>query len=184
VTPVTPVRVTYVNFSDGGHFDNLGLYEMVLRRCKFIVIVDAGRDPAYVFADLGNAIRKVRVDLGIPIEIRVAPPKKSKGPVNHCAFGTIRYSAVDGPVNDGALIYIKPVVSGDEPPDVLNYKAAHKEFPHEPGKSLSEPQLESYRSLGLHSIESVCGSSWEEKGIPLFFAQVKGELATQSETDC
>src|SRR5262249_14409139 len=30
----------YVYLSDGGHFDNLGLYEMVLRRCHLIVVSD------------------------------------------------------------------------------------------------------------------------------------------------
>lgn len=32
----------YVYLSDGGHFENLGLYEMVRRRCRFIVVIDAG----------------------------------------------------------------------------------------------------------------------------------------------
>lgn len=70
---------------------------MVLRRCKLILVVDAGQDFKYVFEDVGNAIRKIRIDLGIPIDIRVVSPKKSEGTVNHCAFGTIKYSAVDGP---------------------------------------------------------------------------------------
>ena len=36
----------YVYLSDGGHFENLGIYEMVRRRCRLIVVSDAGRDPA------------------------------------------------------------------------------------------------------------------------------------------
>ena len=60
----------YVYLSDGGHFENLGLYEMVLRRCHYIVVSDAGQDPACSFADLGGAVRKIRIDLGIPIEFR------------------------------------------------------------------------------------------------------------------
>jgi len=63
-TDVSP----YVYLSDGGHFENLALYEMVLRRCRFIVVSDAGADPSGTFDDLGNAVRKIRVDLGIPIE--------------------------------------------------------------------------------------------------------------------
>jgi hypothetical protein len=168
----------YVNLSDGGHFENLGLYEMVLRRCKFILLVDAGQDFDYVFEDLGNAVRKIRIDLGIPIDIKVVSPKKSVGTINHCAFGTIQYSAIDGPETDGALIYVKPVVSGDEPPDVSNYAAAHPEFPHEPTTDqwFSESQLESYRLLGLHAVDSICGPTWEPKSWPLFFAQVKEDL--------
>jgi hypothetical protein len=57
----------YVYLSDGGHFENLGLYEMVRRRCRFIVVVDAGCDPDFAFGDLGNAVRKIYIDLGIRI---------------------------------------------------------------------------------------------------------------------
>lgn len=60
----------YVYLSDGGHFENLGLYEMVLRRCHYIVVSDAGQDPLCSFADLGESIRKIRIDLGIPIEFK------------------------------------------------------------------------------------------------------------------
>ena len=152
----------YVNLSDGGHFDNLGLYEMVLRRCRFILAVDAGQDFNYVFEDLGNAIRKIRIDLGIPIDIKVVSPRKAEGAIPRCAFGTIGYSAVDGTTSDGSLIYIKPTIFGDEPPDVTNYAAAHPEFPHEATTDqwFSESQLESYRLLGLHAIASICGEDW------------------------
>ncbi|HEY1583778.1 MAG TPA: patatin-like phospholipase family protein [Chthoniobacterales bacterium] len=169
----------YVNLSDGGHFDNLGLYEMVLRRSKLVMAIDAGQDFDYVFEDLGNAIRKIRIDLGIPIEIKVISPKQSGGTINHCAYGTIRYSVVDDSKPDGALIYIKPVVSGDEPPDVANYAAAHPEFPHEPTTDqwFSESQLESYRLLGLHAIEAIGGERWEEKTLPEFFREVKQDLS-------
>ena len=34
----------YVNLSDGGHIDNLGLYELFRRRCKYIVCCDAEQD--------------------------------------------------------------------------------------------------------------------------------------------
>jgi hypothetical protein len=175
----TTDRSKYVNLSDGGHFENLGLYEMVLRRCKLILVVDAAQDFEYVFADLGNAIRRIRIDLGIPIDIRVVSPKKSEGTVNHCAFGTIKYSEMDGPGTDGSLIYVKPLVSGDEPPDVSNYTAAHPEFPHETTTDqwFSESQFESYRLLGQHAVEAICGKDWKPKALPLFFKQVERDLA-------
>jgi len=58
----------YVYLSDGGHFENLGLYEMIRRRCRCIVISDAGCDPNYGFEDLGNAVRKIAIDLGVSIK--------------------------------------------------------------------------------------------------------------------
>jgi hypothetical protein len=57
----------YVYLSDGGHFEDLGLYEMVRRRCRFIVVIDAGQDAKFAFEDLGNAVRKIYIDLGIRI---------------------------------------------------------------------------------------------------------------------
>jgi hypothetical protein len=60
----------WVYLSDGGHFENLGLYEMVLRRCHSIIVSDAGCDPRFSFEDLGNAVRKIRTDLGVPIELK------------------------------------------------------------------------------------------------------------------
>ena len=64
---LTTDEAPYVYLSDGGHFENLGLYEMVRRRCRFVVAVDAGCDPHFTFADLGNAVRKIFIDLGIRI---------------------------------------------------------------------------------------------------------------------
>src|SRR5581483_4686958 len=79
---LTTAKNPYINLSDGGHFDNLGLYEIVLRRCRNIVVCDAGQDPTFSFEDLGNAIRKIRIDFGIPIEFKHAIrvlPRDAKG---------------------------------------------------------------------------------------------------------
>jgi len=35
---------------------------MVLRRCHYIVVSDAGEDPECSFADLGDAVHKIRID--------------------------------------------------------------------------------------------------------------------------
>jgi hypothetical protein len=61
---------SYVYLSDGGHFDNLGIYEMVRRRCRYIIVSDAGCDPDFSFEDLGNAVRKISLDLGVTITFR------------------------------------------------------------------------------------------------------------------
>jgi hypothetical protein len=108
----------YVYLSDGGHFENLGLYEMILRRCHFIVVSDGGQDPEFTFEDLGNALSKIRVDLGVPVRFerilmrpRPAQPEiydvrseKQKGTDDqekeitqpYCAIARICYSCVDG----------------------------------------------------------------------------------------
>jgi hypothetical protein len=65
---LTSEKEPWVYLSDGGHFENLGMYEMVRRRCRLIVVSDAGCDPDYLFDDLGNALRKLWIDLGVRID--------------------------------------------------------------------------------------------------------------------
>lgn len=161
---LTDDKNPYVYLTDGGHFENLGLYEMVLRRCHVIVVSDAAADGDYRFGDLGNAIRKVRIDLGIPIEFTAMPifrdvPEGKKA--MYWAVGKIRYGCIDGAgVKDGLLLYIKPAVYEKEPRDVLEYKKSHPEFPHQTtaDQFFDEPQFESYRILGSHIADQICGS--------------------------
>jgi hypothetical protein len=155
----------WIYLSDGGHFENLGLYEMVLRRCHLIVVSDAGADPNYTYEDLANAVRKIRIDLGIPIEFESpSMPMSPKGEptkrfgAHHCAIGRIRYEAVDSGAETGTIIYIKASLNGNEPADVKQYAAVDKSFPHQSTSDqfFDESQFESYRRLGLHIIEEIC----------------------------
>lgn len=138
----------YVHLSDGGHFENLGLYELVRRRCRFILSVDAAADPARGFADLGNAVQKCRVDFGVDIHIDVSAlrPRADGRSLRSCAVGSIDYP--DG--SRGMLLYVKPTLTGEEPTDILHYASAHPSFPHEPtlDQYFDEAQFESYRRLG------------------------------------
>lgn len=149
----------WVNLSDGGHFENLGLYEMVLRRCRTIVVVDGSADPCFAFDDLGNAIRKIRVDMGIPIEFenRFSIAKEVTPGSKHCSLARIRYTALDPEGIDGTLLYIKSCLTGNEPRDVLNYAALNPAFPHQStgDQWFDESQFESYRRLGYHVVEEI-----------------------------
>ena len=148
----------YVLLSDGGHFENLGLYEMVRRRCRYIVLSDAGCDGGYTFGDLANAIRKIRIDFGVEIDF---PAGLHIGPSETARFavGAIRYSAIDPELDNGVLVYLKPTVTGDEPVDVANYARTHATFPHESTAEqwFDEAQFESYRMLGLQTVNTLCG---------------------------
>ena len=155
----------YVYLSDGGHFENLGLYEMVLRRCRFILVLDAGCDAEFSYDDLGNAVRKIRIDHGIPIEFDEGLMRPLREKKKRCAMARIRYSAVDGRErkDDGWLVYIKPICMGNEPPDVESYHRSQPAFPHQSTSNqwFDESQTESYRMLGLTTIEEICGH-WKD----------------------
>ncbi len=159
---LTSNQTPYVYLSDGGHFENLGLFEMVLRRCRCIVVIDSECDPGLDLAGLGNALRKIRIDLGIDIAFDAPAMQALRARKQRCAVASIGYSSVDADAADGQLIYIKPMLCGNEPPDVENYGSTHPEFPHEgTGKQwFDESQTESYRMLGLQTIDELCGN-WQ-----------------------
>lgn len=153
----------YVNLTDGGHFENLGIYELIRRQCKLIVVADAGADDiqGFKFEDLGNAINKCRVDFGVKIEmfgLEEISPKLSKSRV---AWGRITYADE----SHGALIYLKPVLCGNEPVDVFHYAAVHKDFPHQStgDQWFEESQFESYRELGLITAQKILKKLGAEK---------------------
>jgi hypothetical protein len=149
----------YVYLSDGGHFENLGLYEMVRRRCRFILISDAGEDPRSYFEDLGNAVRKIWIDLGVQIEfdaLRIEGRATPARPGLDCAIGRIRYP--DAGARRGLLVYLKPGFHGQESPDIRSYANLHPEFPHEStaGQWFTESQMEAYRALGAATMDLIC----------------------------
>lgn len=138
-----------VYLSDGGHFENLGLYEVLRRRCTLILAIDAGCDPKCTFEDLGNAARKAAIDLNVELDFgdigitgRGAP---EPGHVAH-AVARIKYP---GKLT-GTLIYLKPSLLAVMPIDVRAYGASSACFPHETtgDQWFGEAQFESYRSLG------------------------------------
>lgn len=157
----TNSKSKYLYLSDGGHFENLGLYEMVRRRCGIIVVSDGGSDAEYHFEDLGNAIRKIRIDFGIRItfsgKLTIFPrsddDKKNQDGV-YVAIGDIHYEEVDDGAKPGKLIYLKPAFYGREPIDIYNYAKTSLTFPHEStgDQFFSESQFESYRALGEYVI--------------------------------
>ena len=157
----------FVYVSDGGHFENLGIYELVRRRCRYIIACDAGCDQGYTFEDLGNAIRKCQIDLGIEIEIdpgAIVPDPVTGHSLFHCAVGTIHYERLDPVATPGYLLYIKASLTGNEPTDVKQYKAANAAFPHEStgDQWYRESQFESYRKLGYHVAMQVLAQARED----------------------
>lgn len=182
---MTDRQKRYVYLTDGGHFENLGLYELVQRRCRLIVVSDAGSDPGFEFEDLGNAIRKIRIDLGVEIEMdridmhpRAGANENGEEPIEpgrYFTTGLIRYPEPKDPKKpagdnnrlEGWLIYIKPGLYGSEPRDVLNYAATHPDFPHESTADqwFDESQYESYRRLGRYVGKKLFGDLTENATI-------------------
>jgi hypothetical protein len=154
-----------VFLSDGGHIENLGVYELLKRGCELIVVVDAEADPSMSFGSLIKLERYARIDLGVRIELpweKIAATTKAvsdglaegnpvchEGP--HCAVGCIVYENGD----QGIIVYFKSSLTGDEKDYVLDYKKRYPTFPHETTSDqfFSEEQFEVYRALGFHMVD-------------------------------
>jgi len=146
----------YIYLSDGGHFENLGLYELLRLRLPFIISIDGECDPQYKFDSLAGVLRKARSDFGHEITIdtsSIEPSSPGAWSNSHAVVGRIHYS--DG--SEGFLLYLKLSLSGDEPQDVLTYRKTFADFPHQStgDQFFNESQFESYRRLGLHVSDKV-----------------------------
>ncbi len=165
------VEQKFVNLSDGGHIENLGVYELLRRQCRLIIVGDGERDSHLTFNGLSEVIRLARIDFGFNIQMDGLDEIRSGD--QQYAIGTIRYSET----RTGKLIYIKSNLGGDhnlrstlEPefyrssanrddndlfddnPYVAHYQSVHKDFPHEStaDQFFDESQFESYRALGYN----------------------------------
>jgi hypothetical protein len=147
----------FVYLTDGGHFDNMGLYELVRRRCYEIVICDAEEDTGPVFEGLGMAIRKCRIDFGAEIDLdlsKLATDATTGISKVHWITGTIRYPET-GDAKPGTILYIKSSITGNEAADVYNYRRQHTTFPQDSTMDqwFTESQFESYRRLGQQVVD-------------------------------
>lgn len=149
----------HVYLEDGGLFDNLGLYEAVRRRCRYVVVSDATLDPGLGFSALGTALRNIRIDLDISIDLDVSHldndgqdrRSRSRRP---WALGRICYP--EG--GEGRLLYLKAErPRGGDPLEIESYARCNKDYPHEAiaDESITDAQFESYRRLGEYVTESL-----------------------------
>ena len=160
---------TYCYLTDGGHFDNTGLYSLVERGCRYIVLLDCGADPGPCFADLGDAIRRCRIDFGAEISLGVQgflDHAAGNGlAMRHVVVGKILYrkehwdqlglaSGVDDADRTGVIVWVKPAVTATDSADVRQYKLENPNFPHQTtvDQWYDEAQFESYRKLAYDSV--------------------------------
>ncbi|HEY8010056.1 MAG TPA: hypothetical protein VIE67_03570 [Rudaea sp.] len=156
--------------SDGGHFENTGVYALLKREVPFILLADCGADPKYVFEDLENLIRKARIDFDAEIEVYpraeaeqflsrfdadlcVLAPEQMLD--NHSKRGVllarICYRHSDPTQHKlGTLLIVKPNLHQALDNDVLGYARRNPGFPQQStaDQFFDEAQWESYQRLG------------------------------------
>ena len=152
----------WLNLSDGGHIENMGLYELLRRRCKFIVCVDGEADPRSTFDGQITVVRHAQIDFGIQIEPRLddfRPDPESRLSRTHAQLFRIHYpeSGQGRPAALGLMLYLKLSLTGDEAELLKRYRMIHPDFPHQStlDQFYDEEQFEAYRQLGVHVAEGM-----------------------------
>lgn len=172
----------FVELSDGGNFDNLGLYELVRRRLKIILIVDGEEDEASAMPALVSVAQRVREDFGVILNLDsrvdgLMPLPGSGFPLDVPFSKTTYFTArIDYPGREpGILIYLKARMIEDLDFIVRGYRAKNRNFPNEPTMNqFFEPeQFEAYRTLGFVAMERLLRELELKGGLPLANALLK-----------
>jgi hypothetical protein len=162
--------------TDGGHFENTGALRLIEQRVPLIIVSDNGADPEFRFADLENLTRKVRLDLGGELEIlggtRLSNFAGKFGCTDMSVFidpaakdwreqlasrsspGSVLAVQVSFVTETLDLLWVKPSLVPDLPPDLATYSLANPAFPQQSTSNqfFDESQWESYRKLGEFSM--------------------------------
>ena len=149
-----------VHLADGGHFENLGLYELLRRRCRYIIVGDAGADPGATLADLGQAVQRARADLNAEVDICADPLFHGDGDALRSRahlIGNVAYA--DG--SRGEILYLKALLREHLGADIYGYWRTNPEFPNQPTSNqfYGELQFDSYRELGRQLMAGIVGDT-------------------------
>jgi hypothetical protein len=163
----------YLYVSDGGHWENLGLVELLRRGCNRVYVVSAAGDGTSGFGTIGEAIALAREELGIEIEgldldaLRAPTGDRDDdeevltlqtggvrrfAPAAH-TIGSLRRIGEDEPY--GEIIALEANLTADVPWDVQAHAEKNTQFPDDStlDQFFDDGQFESYRRLGWFQME-------------------------------
>ncbi|MEV7520425.1 hypothetical protein [Streptomyces sp. NPDC091371] len=171
--------------TDGGHFDNLGLVEMLRLRCRTIYVIDSSGDSPPLATTLAQAVTLAYEDLGVVIEfpkdevLKLVPGSAEPlGPPEGMAALNARFSAscvVTGtitypepvlfspgapPSHQGTIIFAKANLTPDMSYELLSYALREKAFPRQAtfDQWFDHAQFDAYRALG-HYLGTAAGKA-------------------------
>ena len=147
----------FIYVSDGGHYENLGLVELLRRGCTTIWCVDASGEAIDTFGTIADAVSIARSELAVDIDIdpRVMSPDPA---ATGSGARFVRRTHVVCPIRyhdgtEGTLVLVKAGVPEDAPVDVLQAHRRWKQFPCDPTSNqlYTAQRFDAYRSLGYFS---------------------------------
>ncbi len=164
--------LSFVNLSDGGHIENLGIYELLRRKCRYIIAIDGEADPNHTFGGLLTAIQMAKIDLGVRIDPDLSDLRDGLEHFKraHFVMTRIDYGATDesGKPILGLLLVIKLALTGNESELLMRYRRENTAFPHQSTAQqlFNEAQFEAYRELGDHAAEAAFDELLVDKSTP------------------
>ncbi len=145
---LTLTKRRFIYLTDGGHWENLGLVELLRRRCTQILCFDASTDADGAAGDIGRAIALARSELGADITLDPAPtmPRDGAHSADLAVLGEVRYP--DG--DKARLVYAKAALTENLSWDLRSFHHRDGQFPHHSlaRQIFTDEQFEAYRSLG------------------------------------
>ena len=150
-------KSNWLMLTDGAHLENSGIYELLRRRCRYIVAIDGSADADARFGSMMTLVRHAAIDLGVKIDAKfdeLRPDAETGLTPAHGALCRITYPKDEGV---GLLLVVKLSLTGDESELIKAYQAANPAFPNQStaDQSFDEHQFEAYRQLGVHAVESL-----------------------------
>ena len=156
----------FLYVTDGGHYENLGMVELLRRRCRTIWCIDASGDQIDSFNTIGGAFMTASSELEVRFNVdpegAMAPegdrPKDGKPWFVKQPFCSGSFTYADG--SPGTLVIVKAGVPEDAPWSVRSYQAQHANFPCDPtlDQLFDGERFDAYRELGRFSVEQALES--------------------------
>jgi predicted acylesterase/phospholipase RssA len=186
----------WLELADGGHFENLAVYELIRRRCGLIVVVDGGQDNASSYSDLVTAVQRASEDFGAEVRFDMKVwdrPRwdwRDSGPAQLIAksdntdypkgaefaekgyfVASIDYGARGGGgwPRRGVIIYLKSTLIPALKIRAKGYRGAHADFPQQTtgDQFFDEEQFEAYREVGYR----ICAQMIEDLDLTTLFTE-------------
>lgn len=156
----------FVEISDGGHFENTGMYELLRRRSALIICCDGGADSKFTFSDLYSCLSRAREDFGIEVKVRgldlgeMIPSKEWQSFPNKAKFTKKSHFVADIIYPNGIkgkMVFIKTALVDHLTFPTLAYRGGHSDFPDEStaDQFFDSDQFDAYRDLGYKIGKSV-----------------------------
>lgn len=166
-------RRGYIQISDGGHFENNAVYELVRRRVGLIIVCDGGEDHGFSFSDLQTTVQRVWTDFGARISalLDATPDRMIPIPVGKEAsypkgigFAERGFMVCEVAYNDGTkgtLLYLKTTLIRDVSFRVKGYAAQNPDFPDQStiDQFFDRVQFDAYRELGYQIASQMLDSA-------------------------